>query len=173
MSHIRHLLLSTGAMALLFTGLVAAQNADRMATDSNFVTKAAQGGAAEVELGKLAQSRGSSDKVKQFGQRMVDDHSKAGAELAGIASQKGVTVPSDLTSTDQATKDRLSGLNGRDFDLAYMQDMVKDHKQDVSEFQKEASSGKDPDVKAFAAKTLPTLREHLKMAEQTLADIKK
>ena len=126
--------------------------------DNTWMTKAAQGGMAEVELGKLAQTNASSDAVKQFGQRMVDDHTKAGEELARIAADKGITLPTGLDAKDQATKDRLSKLTGKEFDRAYMQDMVKDHRTDVAEFKKEAASGKDPEVKAFASKTLPTLR---------------
>ena len=159
-----------GAVAALLVGTAAvqfAQTANRMMSDNSFVTKAAQGGMAEVQLGKLAQSHAASDKVKTFGQRMVDDHTKANDELSKIAGQKGVTLPTSLNAKDQATMDRLSKLNGAAFDRAYMQDMVKDHREDIAEFKKEANSGQDPDFKAFASKTLPTLQEHLSMAEQT------
>jgi len=104
---------------------------------------------------------------------MVDDHSKANDELKRVASQKGITVPSSVDRKERATIDRLSKLNGDAFDRAYMQDMVKDHQEDVAEFKKEASSGADSDVKAFASKTLPTLEEHLKMAEDTQRQLKK
>lgn len=162
------------ASAALLTGVALAQNANRMGSaDSGFVTKAAQGGMAEVELGKLAQSNGSNDQVKQFGKRMVDDHTKANDDLQKIASQKGITLPTGLSAKDQATKDRLSKLTGADFDRAYMQDMVKDHQEDVSEFRKESNSGQDPDIKSFAAKTLPTLQDHLRMAKDTSAAVKK
>ncbi len=150
--------------------LASAQNtANRMGSpDNTWINKAAQGGMAEVELGQLAQSKASSNAVKQFGQRMVDDHTKANDELKRIAADKGITLPSGLDAKSQATKDRLSKLSGKEFDHAYMEDMVKDHREDIAEFKKEASSGKDPEVKAFASKTLPTLEEHLKLAEQTL-----
>jgi putative membrane protein len=134
--------------------------------DKTFVTKAAQGGMAEVQLGQLATEKAQSDDVKKFGQRMVDDHSKANDQLKSIASQKGVTLPTDLSAKDKAEKDRLSKLSGEQFDKAYMKAMVKDHKTDVAEFQKEANSGKDSDVKNFASQTLPTLQDHLKMAQQ-------
>ncbi len=161
-----------GTLTFLVAATVASaqDTANRMGSPDNvWITKAAQGGMAEVELGKLAQSNASSDAVKQFGQRMVDDHTKAGEELAKIAADKGITLPTGLDAKNQATKDRLSKLSGKEFDRAYMQDMVKDHRGDVAEFKKEAASGKDPEVKAFASKTLPTLEEHLKLAEQTLA----
>src|SRR5437763_31745 len=127
--------------AMLFAQSSASTQSDanRMTgADSTFMTKATQGGMAEVELGKLAESHAASDKVKEFGRRMVTDHSKANDELKDIASRKGVTLPTSLNAKDQATMDRLSKLNGAAFDRAYMTDMVKDHRMDVSEFKKEA-----------------------------------
>jgi putative membrane protein len=134
--------------------------------DKTFMNKAAQGGMAEVQLGQLATQKGQSDDVKKFGQRMVDDHSKANDQLKSIAGQKGVTLPTDLNAKDQALKTKLDGMSGAQFDHAYMQAMLKDHKEDIAEFKKEASSGKDSDVKNFASQTLPTLQQHLQMAEQ-------
>jgi putative membrane protein len=131
------------------------------------MNKAAQGGQAEVELGQLATQKGQSDDVKKFGQHMVDDHSKANDQLKSLAGQKGVTLPTDVSAKDKALKDRLSNLSGAQFDHAYMTAMVKDHKEDIAEFKKEANSGKDSDVKNWASQTLPTLEDHLKMAEQT------
>jgi len=147
------------------------------ASDRTFIKKAAQGGMAEVQLGKLATEKGSSEDVKKFGQRMVDDHSKANDQLKQLAASKGVDVPTSLNSKDDATKDRLSKLSGSAFDRAYMQDMVKDHTQDVSEFKKASQTAKDPDVKSWAAQTLPTLENHLKTAksvtpEKTTASVK-
>jgi putative membrane protein len=135
-------------------------------SDKKFVREAAQGGMAEVELGKLATEKASSDEVKKFGQRMVDDHTKAGNELKQIAGEKGIVVSQQLSAKDKMTKDRLSKLSGEQFDKAYMADMVKDHTQDVADFQKEVNSGADSDVKNFAAKTLPTLQDHLREAKQ-------
>jgi putative membrane protein len=137
------------------------------ASDQKFVMEAAKGGMAEVELGKLAQDKASSDQVKNFGKRMVDDHSKANDELQTLAKNKNITLPSDLDPKDKALKDRLSKLSGAQFDRAYMSAMLRDHQKDVSEFKMESSNGKDPDVKAFASKTLPTLEDHLKLAQQT------
>lgn len=134
--------------------------------DQNFVNSASQGGMAEVKLGQLAASKGQNPKVKEFGQRMVDDHSKANNELTAIVQRKNLTAPSGLTSKDQALMDRLQGLSGAEFDKAYMNAMVKDHETDIAEFEKEANSGSDEDFKNFAAKTLPTLKEHLNMARQ-------
>jgi putative membrane protein len=134
-------------------------------SDQKFMKEAAQGGMAEVELGRLAQQKASSDDVKKFGQRMVDDHSKANDKLKELANAKGVNLPQSLNAKDQATKDRLSKLSGEQFDKAYMTDMLKDHKKDISAFQSESNMGHDVDVKNFATQTLPTLRDHLKDAQ--------
>jgi putative membrane protein len=161
---------------LLGSAASAQQNsANRMTqeADSSFATKAAQGGIAEVELGKLATEHASNDSVKRFAQQMVDDHTKANDELKTLAAGKGMNLPATMDSKSQATKNRLSKLQGAAFDRAYMADMVSDHKKDVAEFQKEADSGSDSDMKAFASKTLPTLRQHLKMAEDAYAAAKK
>ncbi len=142
-------------------------SANRLTGDNNFATKAAQGGMAEVQLGNLAKEHASSSDVKNFGQQMVDDHTKANDELKSIAAKKNITLPTDLSAKDQATYDRLSKLNGAEFDRAYMKDMVSDHRTDVAEFQHEADHGTDPDLKSFAGKTLPTLQHHLQLAEKT------
>jgi putative membrane protein len=134
--------------------------------DQAWVMKVAKGGMAEVELGRLATAKAASDEVKKFGQRMVDDHSKANDELKTLAQNKKITLPSDMDAKEKSLRDRLTKLSGPAFDRAYMQAMLADHRQDVPEFRTEANSGKDADVKAFAAKTLPTLEDHLKMAEQ-------
>jgi putative membrane protein len=137
----------------------------KTSTDQKFVREAAAGGMAEVELGNLAQQKASSEEVKSFGKRMVDDHSKANDELKTLAQSKNITLANDLTAKDKALKDRLDKLSGAAFDRAYMQAMVQDHKKDVNEFRHESTSAQDPDVKQFAAKTLPTLEDHLKMAQ--------
>jgi putative membrane protein len=139
--------------------------------DKKFVMEALKGGLAEVELGKLASEKASHDSVKQFGKRMADDHQKAADELKQLASQKGVALPTSLDRGHQRLYDRLSKLNGADFDRAYMKEMVKDHDRDVKAFQKEADSGKDSDLKAWAAKTLPTLKEHQQQAKQVHASV--
>jgi putative membrane protein len=137
----------------------------KMSPDQHFVMEAAKGGMAEVELGKLAADRASSEDVKKFGQRMVDDHGKANDELKKLAENKNLTLPTAPDPKQKATVDRLSKLSGEAFDRAYMQEMLRDHRKDVSEFRTESKSGKDPDVKAWAAKTLPTLEEHLRLAQ--------
>jgi putative membrane protein len=143
------------------------------ATDSKFVKEAAAGGMEEVQLGQLAVQKASNADVKNFGQHMVDDHSKANSQLQQIASQKGVTVPAKLPPSKQKDIDKLSKLNGAAFDRAYMSMMVKDHVKDVSEFQKASKNAKDADVKSFASATLPTLQDHLKMAKDINSGLSK
>ena len=142
-------------------------NAQQSNADHMFVMHAAEGGLAEVDLGKLATEKASSEDVKKFAQRMVDDHGKANDELKTLAGKKSITLPSDVAAKDKATHDKLAKLSGAEFDRAYMRQMLTDHRKDVNEFRRESQSGKDPDVKAFAAKTLPTLEEHLKQAQST------
>jgi putative membrane protein len=141
--------------------------------DRKFIEQAAQGGMAEVELGKLAVQKAQSDQVKQFGQRMVDDHSKANDQLKQIAESKGVTLPASLDSKDKRELDRLSKLSGADFDREYMKHMVSDHKNDVKEFKSEAKSAKDAELKSFASSTEPVLEQHLQLAQTTDAAVRK
>jgi putative membrane protein len=169
--------LAATGMFVLFSGAALAQNNANGITpgsassktvssmDKKFATGAAQGGLAEVELGHLAAQKGQSEKVKQFGQRMVDDHGKANEQLKSLAAKDNITLPTALNAKDQSLKDKLSGLSGADFDKMYMQSMVKDHQKDIGEFQKESNNGSNADLKAFAAQTLPTLQEHLRMAQ--------
>src|SRR5438067_2872325 len=135
-------------------------------SDKQFARKAAQGGKSEVELGQLELQKAGDDKVKQFAQKMVDDHSKANQQLQQIAAQEHITLPSDMDPVAKQEQQRLAKLSGAQFDKAYMRYQLNDHQKDVAEFQKEASSGKDPAIKNFAQSTLPTLQEHLKLAEQ-------
>ena len=133
--------------------------------DRDFMMKAAQGGLAEVQTGNLATQQGQDTKVKSFGEQMVKDHSAANNKLKALAQSKGVELPSAPDSKDERTMKHLQSLNGADFDKAYANDMVKDHRTDIREFEHAAQSASDPDVKAFAKETLPTLRHHLAMAE--------
>jgi putative membrane protein len=131
--------------------------------DTDFLNEAAEGGMAEVELGKLATTKAASPEVKKFGQLMVDDHSKAGNELKALASKKGLTLPTETDSSHKATIDDLRNRVGADFDKEYVESMYEDHTHDVAAFEEESRSATDPDVRAFASKTLPTLRKHLEM----------
>ena len=132
--------------------------------DHEFMMNAAMGGMLEVELGQVAAQKGTSEAVKQFGQRMVDDHSKANTQLTTLAQSKGITLPTALDDKHRNEVTKLSAMSGAAFDREYSKKMLSDHNKDVSEFEKESTHGTDPDLKAFATTTLPTLREHQQMA---------
>src|ERR1043166_1821504 len=100
---------------------------------------------------------------------MVDDHSKANTDLMTVAQSKGITLPTTLDEKHRDQVKKLQAMTGADFDRAYSKLMLSDHKKDVSEFEKQSTKGTDPDLKAFASRTLPTLQEHLQMAK-TLPD---
>src|SRR6267142_2425125 len=124
------------------------------AKDKTFMKKAAKGGMMEVTMGKMAEQNAQSDDVKSFGKRMVTDHSKANDELKSIASQKGVTLPGKEPTLKW------------DSDKAYMNMMLKDHEKDLAEFQEEAKTGSDPEVKKFAEDTAKMVQEHLDLAKE-------
>jgi putative membrane protein len=136
--------------------------------DEAFVRVAAHGGLAEIKLGKLAMDQGSNEAVKAFGTRMVAEHTKAGDELKEAAKEERIALPTDLSAKDQATHDRLSKLSGADFDQAYAQDMVKDHQQDLRDFQREANHGNNDVIRGFALETVPKIQQHLEQAKEML-----
>lgn len=135
------------------------------AQDKQFMLQAAQGGMAEVKLGQLAQQRAVSDSVKQYGQRMVQEHTQVNNQLMQLASQKGVTLPTDINSQQKALRTRLGQIAGKRFDMTYIREAgVKAHKQQAAIFQQEIQQGQDPEVKAFATQVLPAVKDHLQMA---------
>lgn len=172
----RHLL-STFAVTLLLSGPALAQHpmtgAQKNAAapqhelsqkDIEFVKKAAIGGMAEVELGKLAQQNGHSPDIKSFGARMVQDHSRAGDQLTNIAKERGVQLPQQLDTEHLSMRDRLAKLQGDAFDRAYIKMMIADHDKDVKEFRREAQTGQDRELKRFARETLAIVEQHDQLA---------
>src|ERR1700733_14989152 len=155
-----------GCWAVLAHQEHAQKPAHTAVSDTQFAKKAAQGGIAEVKLGQLAQEKGTSDSVKKFGQRMVEDHTKAGDELKKAAVHEDINLPDDVRAKDKVTYDALSKLSGAAFDRAYAREMVKDHEEDIADFSKEASGGQKPALKDFASQTLSTLQDHLKQARE-------
>jgi putative membrane protein len=156
------------AGVLMFAGAQAPTQTQTAGTsaDRKFATEAASGGMSEVKLGELAKEKGNAQAVKSFGERMITDHSKANDQLKQIAQQSNIQLPEQPDRADQAMYERLSKLSGADFDRAYARAMVKDHEKDIAAFQKEAESGADPQIRQFAAQTLPTLQSHLQEAKQ-------
>jgi putative membrane protein len=132
---------------------------------ADFAVEAASGGMMEVELGKLAQEKAASQRVKDFGAMMVKAHSAAGDKLKAIASAKNITLPAEMGDKQKKDMEDLSKKSGKDFDKAYMDMMLDDHKKDVKKFEDAADKCKDPDLKTFASATLPTLRMHLDSAK--------
>jgi putative membrane protein len=154
------------AAGLSLAGVAVAQDAPASKSsslsvkDRTFMKKAARGGMMEVAMGNLAEQNGHSDEVKAFGKRMVTDHSKANDELKSIASQKGVTLPSNEPALKWSS------------DKTYIDMMVKDHEKDLAEFQQEAKTGSDPEVKKFADDTAKVVQEHLDLAKETQSKLK-
>ncbi|HMH49244.1 MAG TPA: DUF4142 domain-containing protein [Candidatus Acidoferrum sp.] len=134
------------------------------ASDGQFMIEAARGGIAEVEMGRLAAQRAASDGVRQFGQRMATDHGAANQELMQLAQRKGLNLPREMGPSHRAAMERLSTMSGLAFDQAYMTDMMRDHQHDLAAFTREAREGQDPEVRAWAAKTLATIQEHQRLA---------
>ena len=129
--------------------------------ETDFIKEAAMGGMAEVELGKLASTKAANAEVKKFAQMMVQDHTAANNELKALATKKSVSIPADLDTAKKADLEDLRSKVGAAFDDAYVDAMVEDHEKDVAAFEDKAKNASDADVKAFAAKTLPTLKKHL------------
>ncbi|HVJ51783.1 MAG TPA: DUF4142 domain-containing protein [Aliidongia sp.] len=166
-------LISLAAVLALYAGAASAQTADSAsggpaqlnAMDRQFVTKATIGGMTEVQESQLAQGQAQSDDVKSFGQHMVTDHVAAGEKLKSIVAAEGIQAPADLDKKHQQELSSLEKLKGGAFDKRYVKAQLAAHKQTVALFEKEASSGQDPQLKQFASATLPTLKEHLSDVE--------
>jgi putative membrane protein len=168
---------SVGLALMLSSGLLLAadtegQRGQLTSKDYKFASDAAQGGMQEVQLGELARQKAGSQGVREFGERMVTDHQKANDELKQIVQKKGALLPTTVSHHETSTVEHLQKLSGADFDKAYVSDMLRDHKKDVKEFEKASQDLSDPDLKAFAAKTLPTLQEHLSMVQNLEAQVK-
>jgi putative membrane protein len=133
--------------------------------DAKFVRDATESSLAEIQLGQMGVQKATNSDVKTFAQRMIDDHTQANSQLAPIASQKGVTLPTDVSTLHKHAASQLSKLSGAEFDRAFMDQMVTDHQKVVAEFQHVSKGAKDSDVKSFASTNLPTMQDHLKMAQ--------
>ena len=161
------------ALLVLAGGMVRADTPAKPVTDADFVMQSSATDLAEINLGRIAVRQAASADVKQFAQRMVDDHSKASTEMLAMVNKKrGLTVAARMDQKHRALSDKLLQLRGGDFDREYMKHMVEGHRMAVGLFEAESASGKEADVKAFAAKHLPTIREHYKMAQDIANKLK-
>lgn len=140
-------------------------------TDNMFFHDAALANMAEIQEANVALNQSQNEAVRQFAQRMVNDHTQAKDQLSQLANSKGVTLPTDLDSDDANAINNAQKLSGSSFDSQYVSDQIKDHEQAVKEFEHEATTGNDPDVKNWALQTLPTLKMHLKMAQDLQAKL--
>jgi len=152
---------AAAVLALGSFSLMSAQGLSEQ--DQKFIQNAAKGGMMEVHMGQLGMERGASPAVKSLSQHLINDHKAANQELATLAKQKGVSLPGD--DGQMAASMPFATKTGDDFDKAFARSAVEDHQKDIAEFEKEASSGNDPDLKNWASKTLPTLRAHLAEAQ--------
>ncbi len=163
-----HFLTNTIAIAALTVApaLAAPQQADRaMTTEQSFAQNLAQANIAEIELGKLAQQKGSLTGVKDLGARLVNDHTQMNNQLKEWASTNHVTLPTHISAAQADQKRKLEGLSGEAFDRAYLDYMLSDHAHDVKQVQQMAENAQDPQVKQLAEKCLPKLEDHLRIAE--------
>lgn len=159
-------------VAFTFFALFSASTFALDSADQKFATQAAAAGLAEVELADLAQQKATRDSVKQYADHLKQDHQQANEKLKSLAAQKGVQLPSGPDSKHKKEKERLAKLQGAQFDKAYVDAMVKDHKAVINDFEREAKKGNDAELKEFAAQTLPKLREHLDHAQKLQSEIK-
>ncbi len=141
--------------------------------DQKFMMMAAKGGMAEIEMARVALQKSSNDSVKQYAQKMIDDHTMAGDELKQLASTKGVMLPMQPDAKQMSMMAKMQGLSSMEFDMMYVKEAgVKAHQDMEKLFMKESMSGKDMEAKAFAAKTLPVVRMHLQMAREMMMNMK-
>ncbi|MBX8608329.1 DUF4142 domain-containing protein [Pseudomonas cichorii] len=157
-------LIKTSALALLIS--LTGQAAFAAQDSADFVEDASAKGIAEVEAGKLAQEKGSSDDVKKFARQMVQDHTAANNKLKALAESKNLEVSDDTTMMDKMKSMMLELRNAKPFDRAYINNQVTAHEETIALFEEEAANGEDADLKAFAADTLPKLKEHLMHAKE-------
>ena len=156
-------------LGLPFTQLAA--GAELAGKDERFLKNASQGGTAETQLGELAKEKATNKGVKDLAAMIVNDHAKANEELKSLASKKGVELPADIEPGHKMAHSKLEKLSGAEFDKEFVQQMIKDHKKTIDLFEDASKDAKDADVKAFADKTLPTLRGHLQHVEDLKKDV--
>jgi putative membrane protein len=153
------------ALTAALLGSVTAVSAASSKASQKFVQDAIQGNFAEVQMGQLAQQNGQSAEVKSYGQMLVTDHSAANEKAKALATQMGMTPPTEPNAKQKAMHDKMSKMTGADFDKAFAKEMVADHKKDIAEYKKEAKKKNDP-AADFANNTLPTLQKHLDAAQK-------
>jgi putative membrane protein len=169
----------TGLILIISISFVYAQNnngnkqAQLTGRDSAFVKQAESGGMMEVTLGKIAEKNASSKAVKQFGEKMVKEHSLLNDKLDSVAKKDHLPIINNMNSEDQSTIDNLKDLSGKKFDQRYMANMVGDHEADIQSFETASQNVFNKDLKDWINKTLPVLKEHLKLAKKVYSEVNK
>jgi putative membrane protein len=168
----KSLLIATATVALLAAAPAVAQGnktgqGASTSSDAKFVEHVARDGQAEVDLGRLGEQKAQGTEVKALARRLVADHTKSNQQLMKIAQQEGAQPSAQPSKSERNERAKLEKLNGQAFDKAFVKQIVQDHQKDIKYFEKEQGSLKDPQLKSFAQQTLPVLREHLQMAQQT------
>jgi putative membrane protein len=146
--------------------------ATKAGTNNEFVTKAAGGGMMEVAMGKLAQTNGGSQDIKDFGKMLETDHSNANDKLKSVAASENISIPTNMPDEHMKHVDELSGKKGADFDKAFINMMIEDHEKDIAEFKKAAGGNENAKVKEFASATLPVIEGHLSKAKTIKSKMK-
>lgn len=164
--------ISSRLTALAVVALLSPLTGHAADDDQRFAKKAAAGSIAEVELADLALERAKSKKVKALAKHIKKDHQQANATLKSVAEQKGLNLPNETDADHRKEKRRLAKLEGGEFDRAYVEAMIKDHENDIKQFEQQARKGDDQELKQFAAETLPTLKEHLSHAKEVQKHLK-
>jgi len=162
----------SAALVLSLAGFIGAatQDSDKKG-DRDFVKMTAENGLTEIKLGQLAQDHSSSETIKKYGQRVMADHTKMNKELMQIAKSLDMTLPEKLDKKRQDQVDKLSKIKGADFDRAYVKDMISGHQEAIMKYEMEVKNSKNAEVKAWAEKWLPTVREHLKLAQAAAKEV--
>lgn len=160
------LLCGVCAFVPVWSGAARADKTSLSAADKDFINKATEDNLSEIKLGQLAVEKGQSTAVKDLGRHLVDDHTRANADLKQLADNQGLTLPMEMSASDKGAYDKLASLSGADFDKSFIDHQVTDHQHDVAEFQKEASRVKNPALKSWVNQVLPTLRQHEEMARR-------
>lgn len=161
---------TVAAAACLVAGMAAAGNFEK-AEEKHFLTKASGAQKAEIAFAQMAADRAESAKVKQFAQRMIEDHQKADMEVKQLALKQGIDLPPPMLPEEKEQAEKFSQLAGKDFDRAYIGYMLNEHRKDVAVFENSGKALKDPDLQQWVTATLPILKEHLKMAKNIAGDL--
>jgi putative membrane protein len=168
----RNILFGLGLFGLLSAAAGSAWSASLSGADKQFVMMAAKTDMTEAHEGQMAEDRANQSEVKELGKALVEDHTQSYEQLTELASKDGVSIPKGINSAKDPTIARLDRLTGAGFDRAFTADEIAAHRHALAVYKRESEHAKDPDVKAYAAKMIPVLEKHLKLAEECARPVK-